>query len=300
MNFNLKKIEASFFLLTIPLLLIFSQAKSSETTDETEADTTEYVSSTFRSSRVINNHSVEHLGRKVIDFRVNHRFGSVNRGAYELFGLDNSRARMTFDYGLTDRSMIGIGRSSGRKIYEGYYRVNLLRQRKDDNIPLTLTWFSNISHISDRNFIPIEHDDISRIHRLGYVHQIIIGRKFSDFFSIQISPTLVHNNLVPTNDIENTIGVLGIGGRIQFIQNSSITAEYTMIQPGTGAAEEYTNALSIGVDIETEGHVFQLHFTNSREMAERTFLSENQGSWLDGEIHFGFNLSRKYDFKKHE
>lgn len=262
-----------------------------------------YVESIFRSHRVINNHSVENLDQHVIDFRVNHRFGPVrDQGAHNLFGLDNARSRLTFDYGLTDRMMVGIGRTSARKIYDGYYRVNLLQQRKDDRMPLTLTWFSNMSHISDRGFIPGE-DDFSRSYRLSYVNQLIFGRQFHENFAFQISPTLVHKNLVPEDDLENTLGTIGFGGRIQFIRSSSITFEYLMMDPTSESSDHYRNGISLGVDIETAGHVFQLHFTNSREMSERSFLAENPGAdeddeWYDVPIHFGFNLSRMYDFSK--
>jgi hypothetical protein len=126
---------------------------------------------------------------------------------------------------------------------------------------------------------------------------VIIGRKFSNGFSFQVSPSLVHRNLVATHEESNNVYALGFAGRVKLNKRLSINAEYIYVFPDQ-LAEEYRNSLSIGFDIETGGHVFQLHFTNSTSMIEKGFIAETVGNWADGGVHFGFNISRVFNVRK--
>ena len=103
----------------------------------------------------------------------------------------------------------------------------------------------------------------------------------------------MHRNLVATIEEENDVFALGVAGRIKLSKRTSLTVEYIYVLPGQ-LAEQYRNSLSIGFDIETGGHVFQLHFTNSTSMIEKGFVTETIGNWADGDIHFGFNISRTF------
>lgn len=132
--------------------------------------------------------------------------------------------------------------------------------------------------------------------RLYYTGQIIIGRKFSDEFSFQLSPTLVHRNLVSTAIEKNDVFAMAMAGRIKLSKRAALNAEYIIV-PNGQLAPEYKNSFSIGFDIETGGHVFQLHFSNSTSMIEKGYVAETVGKWLDGDIHFGFNVSRVFTIK---
>lgn len=263
-----------------------------------EEETTEYVEAAFKTTRVVNSHSLENLTEGVLDFKISHRFGEVNQGLYDLFGLDRATLRLGFDYGVSDRFMVGVGRSTVKKAYDGYAKYKILRQSTGaKNMPVSLIWISTAAVNTLR--WPNEERDNLFSSRMTYTHQAILGRKFSKGFSAQLMPTAVHKNLVPTRDDANTILAMGVGGRQKIGNRVAINAEYYYVLPDQ-ITQEYHNSLSVGVDIETGGHVFQLHFTNSTAMIEEGFITETRNNWLDGEIHFGFNISRVFTLKKPE
>nr|WP_294904880.1 DUF5777 family beta-barrel protein [uncultured Lacibacter sp.] len=257
---------------------------------------TEYINYTFQSSRIINGHSIEIIPKGMMDFRIAHRFGTLNGGLYELFGLDNASMRMSFDFGLAPNLMIGVGRSTYQKQYDGFVKYRFLRQSKGEkNMPFSAAIASSIMLTTLKWQDPTRDNLFSS--RLQYAHQLILARKFSEGTALQLMPTLVHYNLVTKATDPNDILALGIGGRQRITQMVSVNAEYYYLFPGS-RFEGTTNSFSIGFDIETAGHVFQLHFTNSRGMTERTFISETAGSWGKGNILFGFNISRMFNLQR--
>jgi hypothetical protein len=263
-----------------------------------EEETTEYITNAFKSTRVINGQSMEMLGKGVLDFRILHRFGKINQGLYDMFGLDNASMRMSFDYGITDNLAVGIGRSTVKKEVDGLIKYRILRQSKGKkNMPLSLVWASGITINGLRD--PIGIPDVEPLfrRRLGYYHQLIAGRKFSERFSLQVSPTLVHRNLVANELIPNQLYAIGLGGRYKFTNRLALVWDYYYVV-NRFPEDVLKNPLSIGLDIETGGHVFQLHFSNAVGMNERAFISDPNGSWLRGDIQFGFNLSRVFQIVK--
>jgi hypothetical protein len=257
---------------------------------------TNYATATFKTTRLINGHTVENVGKGVLDFKISHRFGKLNNGSYDLFGLDNASMRMGFDYGINRYLMIGIGRSTFEKTYDAFFKIKLLRQSNGKrNMPITLSYIPTIA------LKTLKYEDPDRVNyytsRLYFTHQLIIGRKFSEGTSIQLMPTLVHRNLVKYAAESNELFSVGIGGRQKLTKRISLNVEYYYQVPGY-KLKGTTNSLSLGFDIETGGHVFQLHFTNSRGMNERTFISETTGEWGKGDIYFGFNISRVFTIGK--
>ena len=256
-----------------------------------DKDQTEYVRATFKTTRLINGHSTENVGRRVLDVKISHRFGALNSGAYELFGLDNATMRMGVDYGVTDNFMIGLGRSTFEKTYDAFFKWRILRQSTGKkSMPITLSYVPTIA-LKTLKFDTSRKNYFSS--RLFYTHQLIIGRKFSEKFSLQLMPTYVHRNLAATVFDPNDIIALGIGGRQKLTKRLSFNFEYFYLLP-EHKLPNTTDCLSLGFDIETGGHVFQLHFTNSRGMNERTFISETTGRWDKGDVLFGFNISRVF------
>lgn len=255
--------------------------------------TVDYATAGFKTTRIINGHSFEMNSEGVLDFKISHRFGRLNGGAYELFGLDAASIRIGLDYGVTPWLNVGVGRSSVGKMYDGFMKVKFLRQQTGKrNIPISMLWVSDMAISSLRN-TNSELDPYLNSHRLFYTHQLIVGRKFTDGFSLQFMPSLVHRNLVLTREESNDVIVLGVGGRLKLSKRVALNVEYYYALPNQLDAR-YTNSLSVGFDIETGGHVFQLHFTNSTGMVENAFMTETTGKWLDGDIHFGFNVSRVF------
>src|SRR5687767_10921437 len=259
-------------------------------------ETTEYATASFKTNRVINLHSLENTSYGVLDVKISHRFGFINGGAYELFGLDESTIRLGLDYGISERFTIGIGRSSFEKTYDGFLKYKVLRQSTGiNNMPLTLAVLGTAA-IQTLKWTNPDRDNLFSS-RLSYVGQLIIGRKFSNSISFQISPTIVHRNLVATAAEENDVYAIGFGGRVKLHKRFSLNAEYIYVLPDQ-LDPAYRNSLSLGFDIETGGHVFQLHFTNSTSMIEKGFVAESTGDWADGGIHFGFNISRVFTIVK--
>lgn len=258
--------------------------------------TLELAEAAFKTNRVINLHSIENTAGGVLDFKIGHRFGFLSGGFSELFGLDDASIRLGFDYGITDRLQVGIGRSGFRKTYDGYLKMKLLRQSKGTKImPFTLAAFGSTAIQT----VPWQNPDRENYFtsRLYYTGQLILGRKFSESVSFQLSPTVVHRNLVRTLEETNDVLAMGAAGRIKLSKRIALNVEYIYVLPDQ-LAPGFQNSLSVGVDIETGGHVFQLHFTNSTSMIEQGFVTETVGNWANGDVHFGFNVSRVFTLSK--
>lgn len=261
-----------------------------------EKDRVKYTTATFKTTRLIDGHSVENVGKGVLDVKISHRFGKVNAGINELFGLDNATMRMGFDYGITNYLMIGFGRSTFEKTLDGFFKVKLLRQSAGKrSIPVTISYVPTVAYKSQKWEDPSRKNYVSS--KLSFTHQLLIGRKFSEGTSLQIMPTFTHINLVQIATDPNDLYAVGIGGRQKINKRMSFNVEYYYQIPRyklTGTS----NALSVGFDIETGGHVFQLHFTNSQGMNEKNFITNTRGLWEKGDIFFGFNISRVFTVGK--
>ncbi len=257
---------------------------------------TNYATATFKATRLINGHTVENVAAGVLDVKISHRFGKLNSGGYELFGLDNASMRMGLDYGITRYLMVGIGRSTFEKTYDAFFKLKLFRQSNGRRkMPFTISYVPTIA------LKTLKYEDPDRKNyytsRLYFSHQLLIGRKFSEGTSLQLMPTYIHRNLVKYAAESNDLFAIGIGGRQKITKRVSINAEYYYQLPGY-RLNGSSNSLSLGFDIETGGHVFQLHFTNSRGMNERTFISETTGFREHGAIYFGFNISRVFTLSR--
>jgi len=293
---NLQKSKGNlFFLLMVYSAQLFGQDSTMLDLLNNGDDKSPLVEATFKTTRLINGHSVETTDKGVLDFRISHRFAPVDGGFYNLFGLDQASTRFGFEYGLLSNLTLGVGRSSYEKSYDGFIKYKFLSQRIKGFSPITAVWISGMSINTLRWADPNRKNYFSS--RLNYFHQLLIAKKVNENFSFQFSPTLVHRNLVQTRDEDNDVLALGIGFRHKLTKRTSINAEYfyagkESLQP------RYKNGLSIGFDIETGGHVFQLHFTNSQAMIEKGFITENTQSWSKGGFMFGFNVSRVFNVKK--
>ena len=256
----------------------------------------ELVKYAFKSPRVINGHSMEFLNPGTMDFRILHRFGPLDQGYKNFFGFDQASMRMGFDFGILKSLMVGVGRSTYKKEVDAFLKFAPIRQSTGPrSSPVTVALVSGIT----MNGLPWADETRKNFFtsRLGFYFQAIIGRKFSEGLTIQISPTMVHRNLVQLATDSNNIYALGVGGRLKMSKRIAFTWDYFYVYNGKVPGVNY-NPLSVGIDIETGGHVFQLHFSNSSGMNERAFITETTGRWDKGEIKFGFNLSRVFQIKK--
>lgn len=295
------------------LLLLFSCALTIKASAQEEdllkliADSTrkEKIYNAFKSSRVIMSQSMEMLRPGVLDFRILHRFGNVNRGISEFFGLDQATIRLGLDYGISDNFTVGIGRGSYKKELDAFVKYRPIQQATGPKgSPLSLLLVAGSTLNTSRWEDPNRRNYFSS--RLAYYGQLIAGRKFNERLTLQVMPTVVHRNLVRFSEDPHDVFAAGIGGRVKLSKRLSFNFDYYYLinqehfYPDAEAANRITlrHPLSFGFDIETGGHVFQLHFTNAVGMNERVFLTETTNNWLKGDIQFGFNISRAFQLKR--
>jgi len=256
----------------------------------------ERVKYAFKSPRVINSHSMEFLNPGTMDIRILHRFGPLDQGYKNFYGFDQANMRMGVDMGLFHNLMIGVGRSNVNKEVDGFIKFAPVRQSTGPgSFPITVAVIAGMTW----NTSPWDNPSRKNFYtsKLAYYFQAILGRKFSEGFSLQFSSILVHNNLVPVHTWSNDIYALGVGARIKLTKRVAITGDYFYNFNGLEENVNY-NPLSVGFDIETGGHVFQLHFSNAVGMNERALINETTNSWAKKQIRFGFNLSRVFQVKK--
>ncbi len=256
------------------------------------------ISSTFSSTRIINGHSVEMIPEGVGELRISHRFGTIEEGFYDIFGLDNAQIRLGFDYGVGKNIMIGFGRSSFNKTYDIFSKLILLKQTTDNSTPLSLQYLfaSSVETLRYGNKIPF-------MQRFSQVNQFLVAKKIGKL-SLQVSPTLIFHEFYDYQ--KNIFSSIGISGRYLISQRVAINFEYfsrVKHQDDQSMAyntifKENNNSLSLGVDIEAGGHVFQFHFTNSTPLHEKGFIFQTDKSWGDSEISFGFNILREFSGRK--
>ena len=283
-------------------LLIFSLTISAQSLEDVlnkkldESSDPEYTIATFKTGRIINGHSIENPERGDLLFLVSHRFGKLNTGFYNFFGLDNSSTRLGLVYGISDRFSIGFGRATYQKTWDGYLKYKILRQQSGvSGTPFTMS----LVLAADINTLkPVDQEKTYTLtNRMSYVSQLLIARKFGPKLSLQITPTYIHKNLVERRIDQNNNFAIGTGARFKISNRVSLNAEYYYLLPGQ-TANDYHNSFSIGFDIETGGHVFQLHLTNSQSIIERGFITETSGRWMDGDIRFGFNITRVFGLQR--
>lgn len=274
------------------LMLEFEKSKEPETTI-----------ASFKSSRLILSQTTKMVKKQNLDFKVIHRFGDIggnDGGSKTLWGFDNSSdIYIGFEYGITDKLNIEIGRSKFEQLLGLQFKYALLQQKVDNKMPVS------IGIIAKLGFTPYKvtttiFDDYGN--RFSYLGQAIISRKFSSNLSLQVSPTVLHRNQSTiSSEDEATLFALGTAGRYKFAKRLSFIADYYWISSdfrNDNPNINYHSPLGLGVEIETGGHVFTLNFANSKAIAENNFIANTTSSWRKGEYRFGFTISRVFDFNK--
>jgi hypothetical protein len=287
-------------LLSLITCVIFAQDDLMNLLDQNSPKEINYTTATFKSTRVMNGHSIERMPGGQLDVRISHRFGTINSGAYNFFGLDQSNIHLSLEYGISKWLMIGVGRGSYEKTFDGFAKFSILRQSSGARVmPVS------VSVVTSAALKSLKFSDQTRTNyftsRMAYVAQVLVARKISQGLSIQLTPSYVHRNLVATELDPNDIYAMGAGARIKLTKRVSLNGEYYYVaNPKTYLSQKIYNPLSIGFDLETGGHVFQLFFTNSLGMIEKAFIGETTSTWSNGGIHFGFNISRVFTLKKNK
>lgn len=275
--------------------------------NENQEKKRERVIATFKTLKIINAQTNETVHKRVLDFRIAHRFGNMGKasggGFHEFYGLDEaSDIRIAFEYGITDKLEIGLSRSKYEENLEGLLKYRLIQQSTDNKVPVSITLFGNMSYTpkvdNTNEFKKDENGTLKTINarRLKYAAEVIIAHKFSSRFSALITPTFVHRNYVSDPNDANDLFALGAGLRFKIARSVSIITDYFYVFSDyrrNEAEPKFYDPFGIGVEFETGGHVFSLMFTNSPAIIETEFLNTND-SWSDGGIKFSFNISRNF------
>lgn len=283
--------------------------------DDSKNEPPKEVYATFKTTKIVNSQNIETVKKRNLDFRVTHRFGNIynstsptalNDAAHGYFGLDNATdIRISFDYGITDKLTVGIGRSKFREMYDGTLKWRFLTQKDHNGSPVTMCFYGNLGYTS---MLPsnlyagtVRPDVTNEAHRIQYCSQLLIARKFNNSLSLQIMPTYVHRNFIKqqlntNNNVYDANGLfsLGIGGRIKMNKRTALVVDYfyNFSKFQQNNPNGYYNALGVGFEIETGGHVFHINYTNGSAILESSLLTSTQDSWTKGQIKLGFNISR--------
>ena len=259
--------------------------------DAMEPARANYTLATFKATRVMNGPSVETTRPGDLIFVVQHRFGPIDDGIDELFGLDQANTRLGFQYGVAEGVGIGIGRSSFRDYVDGYAKAKLLRQQTGKRqIPVTVTGQAlvGLSTLDDPPEIDRGFAD-----RLEFAYSLMIARKFHQGFSFQVAGHFLHRNVVETAEMPNDFWAVAPGLRVKLTDKITMNVDYHLVLDDV-LRDRVEDALGVGFDIQTGGHVFQLVFTNSLGMSPAQVINRTNNEFFDGEIRFGFNLVRTF------
>jgi hypothetical protein len=255
--------------------------------DATPAETFEYPA--FKAMKIGNLQSTKVAAGGDMYMYVSHRFGTLQDGVSTFFGLDNANTKIQLLYGIVDGFQVSLSRESLRKTYAGSAKIKIKGQ--SDKFPLVISAYTTINYNSAVS--STQYPNISSIDRLSYSTQLLIARRFSDKLSFELAPTHVRQNIVFETGQHHDIIALGAGGRFKLNKRISINADYIY---NFNRVENtiYKNPLTIGMDIETGGHVFQLLFSNAQSTNEPSFISNGEGDWTKGDVFFGFNIVRVF------
>jgi hypothetical protein len=290
--------KALFFIL-LPFV-VFSQEEDLLSQIDT-IDTNKTVQSAFKALKIVNLESTKLAAEGDFYLMIAHRFGYVDNGFEDFFGIDNANTQIKFLYGVNERMTLHVARSGFQKTYEVGGKFSFKQQEKD-GFPFAIVGFTSVA--VNTEFKEIDYPNITFENRLSYVAQALISRKFSEKLSLQLVPTFFHENtirdtyndegeIILPNPQDNSQYAIGLGGRYKFAKRWSINVDYAAHLNRTSESI-YKNPLAIGFDLETGGHVFQMLFTNAQAINESGFLGQTSGDWTKGEIAFGFNLYRVF------
>ena len=276
-----------FLLLFFCLIFsLFAQDDLLDLLDDESANTIP-VSATFKATRIVNAQSIELARPKTLEFMIQHRFGSMGNGLYDLMGLDGAMIRFELKYGFNPKISLGAGRSSLNKTYDFFTKLKLSNQ--SNNFPLSTAVFAK----AEIETLERQSEFSEKLENcLTYDSQFLIARKINSSISVQIMPTWIHHNWVRVQTNKQDLFSVGFGGRFKLTKRVSINMD-TFFPLGE-RDENFKQSWGVGFDIETGGHVFQLMVTNVQGSYESAYI-ENATGTLDGmEIYLGFNITRVF------
>lgn len=266
--------------------------------DSTQKKPKDYTIATFKATRLVNFHTIETQSKRTLDFRISHRFGDFSSGAYQAYGLDGAATiKLSLEYCFDGRFQVGLGRANDQKMWDGFAKYALLRQTTDNSMPVSLTVFSGAyySFLADPNAsLPGGVDKYAhQVDRLSFCDQFMVARKFSRRFSLQVGAAFVHYNIVDLPSDKNDAYFATVATRFKVTQRFALTAEYAFALNQYSDTKYYSSG-SVGFDLETGGHVFQIAFSNSTGLNEPVYFARTDKDWMQAQVRIGFNISRVF------
>jgi len=250
------------------------------------------VDATFKSTRVINCHSIERMQAGDLEFHVSHRFGLINSGFKKFYGLDESSSHISLEYGITNWLEAGLGRATVDEYFNGFIKLSPIRQSKGKwAMPVSASLY--LATMTTSMDYPDPTWFVDAIHRRSFVAQLLVARKFAPWLSLQVSPTFVHRNMVATPQDPNRIFALGMGGRVKFTRRAALSVEYFWLKDrNLLTGPQRYNPLSIGIDIETGSHVFQIRNSIVALRIDHINEGSEKRELLNQMIHKKFPINR--------
>jgi hypothetical protein len=273
--------QLKFYL--VPAFILLFSIQSFAQMERKRADIVEPVE-TFWAPTLITQTTTETLQARNLNVTIMHSFGIATSNVVQnFFGLDNiQNVRIGLDYGITDNWSIGIGRSSLFNVIDIRSKYALLKQSSDNLTPISVALKGDFGIVTQENRSPFK-DDISTF------SSVIISKKINKQISLQLSPMYGYFSSVDPGDQQHLFS-LGIGSQINLSERFALTAEY---HPIIGEKNRNTNnAFSMGLNIQTGGHVFQLFFASTRWHLEQYAMAQNSEQFWAGDFRFGFNVNR--------
>lgn len=292
------------------LLMIFSLSAYRSTAQDMDSlmrkisaeEDVEYVTASFKSSRLILSQTTTMVKKYDLDFKVIHRFGDIggiDGGSKTLYGFDNSTdIYIGFEYGISDRFNISFGRSKYEQLLDLQLKYAVLQQKDKQGSPVSFSVLIKTGFTPYKVSTPIFD---SYGNRFSHFLQTIISRKFSSDLSLQVTPGVLFRSVVLGSGDERTLFSTGIAGRYKFTKRFGIIADYYMISSDfrkNNPNTDFYNPLGLGIEVETGGHVFTMNFANAKAIAENNFLANSTSSWGKGQYRFGFTISRMFTLYK--
>jgi len=276
----MKKIAISFFAVILGLWL------------NAQEEEVKPVKNIFQGNRFVNLQSANVASKKELQMFIQHRFGNISGGFYELFGLDQASMRLGFEYGFTKNFTFGIGRSTYLKTFDSFLKFRILTQT--ESFPLTTTITASGSVPTMKDVFPEEYNDFSK-KASGNV-QLHVAKSFK-WFAIQVSPGYIETGYIPIEKNSYSFFTVAAGGSVKISKKVSANVEYLYRFEDK---IDYVNPLSFSVDLDTGGHLFQILISNTQQMYDQAIITNPIGDWSKGNLFLGFNLVRGFNFNKYD
>jgi hypothetical protein len=277
--------------------VVMAQETEEQAPAEQEQPDNRPVRNWFDADQLIDNQTPVTPAKGALELIIHHRFGNVKENKFDdIFGIyASSNIRMGFNYGVTDRIMIGIGTEKDRKLQDLHWKYAILQQTRSGSVPVSVSYYGNVAlDARDESFFGPE-ENYKYIHRFSYFSQIIVARKFSDLISLQAAPSFMYFNAIDRKYNNYNVG-LSVGGKIKFAPTMGAIFEYDQAYLKNDVDNAFTPKpnFAIGFEKGTATHAFQFFAASYRSIINQYNMAMNEADFFSGGISLGFNITVRF------